>query len=1461
MATEPQRDLPQLIRAGVRAQVGRLAKVAGQPRRWSPPLLLAALSAGAFAPLLLPVLGDAALLAATIGAVTSVGGNVLTDVIKTGVQRLRYGDGSFGGGDPLPGEEELAAVLERQLRQVLQSGTEQADWLRADIAKVLRETGAIGTVLQAAVESGDRLLQSRLTEGLAELGEQFDEFAFVLAEVRGKLQIIQESVDSNSADLQVSVGLHYRQATDIRLLLERVALIERRIVGRPAGMAPATWQGAPYKGLLPFDETDDAVFHGRETLTAELLSTLSRRLSLPRLLVVTGASGAGKSSLLRAGLLPAINRGELTGPARHWPRHVLARPTRSPLTGLANLLAGLAGVPAPDVLDHLTAHPQQAHLLVRQAVEHDARRRGRPEPELAGSRLVLVVDQFEEIFTMPDGAGERAAFITALHAAATTPGGAADVPPALVLVAVRGDFIDRCADHQSLAEALASPFIVGPMTEPDLRRAIIAPADAAGLEIEQGLPDAILAELRGPAGRFGAGVLPLLSQAMLITWEHREGNRLTSRGYGQAGGVGHAVASSADDAYQELDTAGQAAARQLFHQLTVVSAEGSLARRPAPVAELAADPAIDNAMHVFARRRLLVIDADNVQIAHDVLLEAWPQLRGWVEADLAGHALYSQLLDDADAWDTNGRRTEYLYRGERLAGLLRVMPRWQATPDRYPALPGVPRTFLRAAQTACIRASRLRRILVGVLVTLVVLASTGALMATNAQQNANRQRDDAVARRLAAHAQLIAGDPSMSAMLAVASARISPASAEARASLLAVLHQPHRHIFPEHEGGVNVAAFSPHGGLLATTSGVGVRLWEVATHRQVGVLAQPGVQPTSLAFNPDGRILATAQDDAVVRLWDVATRRPLGTLTDPEGDTSTVAFSPDGRLLAGTSRHPDREHGWVRLWDVASREQVGVLAERDGSPTSVSFSPDGRTVASTHDGIGGIELWDVLTHQRIAVLPDHGRGVEQAVFSPNGKLMASASGNRVRLWNVASGKQIGEPLVTALDAVLSVAFSRDGRIVAGAGTPAIGQAEGGVHLWDVATGAPLGSPLTPAGGRVASLSFSPDSRTLAGASVDAQSSGTIRLWDVAVHAQIAPPFIDPLGEVRHVAFSPDGRVLAALSTSVGEKYENGDRIRLLDAVTHEQSGASLVSPAERVTSLALSPDGRILATGGAPDSERSGTVRLWDMASRTEIAALDGPRGYLGAVGYSPDGKVIAGLFNQGEAENGPAEVWLWNTATGNRAGQPLRDPKNSQTALAFSPDSRSLAISSPYGGVQLWDVATGSKISDPLVSTGGALSAVFAPDGHTLAVVGVSGEVRLWDVDRRQQKGLPLNAQTERLSAAAFSPDGRTLATIGETSGQVWMWDLATHQRIGAPLVDTTNNPYTLTFSPDGRTLVVAGSAPSDNSRGNITFWDITVPTDLIAAVCAIAGRSLTRAEWTQYVPEVGYRPTCGGA
>ena len=384
---------------------------------------------------------------------------------------------------------------------------------------------------------------------------------------------------------------------------------------------------------------------------------------------------------------------------------------------------------------------------------------------------MLVVDQFEELFTAAgdEEAGRGNGRGSSRRCTRRPPSRSArrKLPPALVVVAVRADYLGRLiADPTLKAWVDAGLFTVGPMSEAELRLAMTGPAAEAGLAVEPALVEAVIAELReGAAGGLGSGVLPLMSQAMAATWQYREGSELSLRGYRRAGGVANAVNRSAQAAYDTLTSRQQDAARLVFTQLTVITPDGQLARRRcsradlrSPGAQMAAD--IDTVIDVFSAQRLLVLGKDSVEISHDALLQAWKQLRDWLGDDQLDRALYSQVITDAETWDINRRDSSYLYRPGRLATIDAATTRWQDAPTRYPPLPATSKAFLGAAHHAARRSTRRRRGVIAGLLALTVIAVSAAGIAANDAVNASRQHGIALSRQLAAESLAIAsGDP------------------------------------------------------------------------------------------------------------------------------------------------------------------------------------------------------------------------------------------------------------------------------------------------------------------------------------------------------------------------------------------------------------------------------------------------------------------------------------------------------------------------------------------------------------------------------------------------------------------------------------------------------------------------------------------------------------------------------
>ncbi|ROP41197.1 helix-turn-helix domain-containing protein [Saccharothrix texasensis] len=1169
------------------------------------------------------------------------------------------------------------------------------------------------------------------------------------------------------------------------------ALAERLADANPR--TPPEGTKAPYPGLAPFQVRDADRFFGRDRVVREVVGLVGQR----RFAGVFGASGSGKSSVLRAGLVAMWDR----------PSVVLTPGTR-PVEELAVRVAASTGRDAPALVAEFTAHPGNLHLRVRQALVG------------GDDDLLIVVDQFEEVFTLCQDPAERAAFITALTTAASAP-----TSRTRVVLGVRADFLGHCGQYPELVEALRGGHVlVGPMTADELREAIVSPAVAVGCKVETALVTRLVADAAGqPAA------LPLVSHALLETWRRRRGVALTLAGYEEVGGVEHSIARSAEHVYTAMGPAGQLIAKQVFLRLIAVGEGTEDTKRRVARAEVDHHAEGDGAavLAALAQARLVVLDRDAVELAHEALIRNWPRLRDWIAEDRAGLRVQRMLTEAAHTWETLDRDPGALYRGARLA----LVREW--VDGTRGLTPGEIR-FLEASIAAddavrAIEHRRTRRLrqLVSVMAVLLVLASSAIVFAVRAERSATEQRNIALAHKVITQAAALRDtDPALSWQLTLAAHRLAPLP-ETEDALFAAFTGP----YATRVGAVRTMAVSPAASLLAVvddTTTADVRLMDITDpHRpeHIGVLTGMSI-PKVLAFSDDGRWLAGASEDYIV-VWRVTDpRHPVIThrLSDlSNGPTLALAFSPDARhLVAGFLTAP------ARAWDLAGR---GTRVE----------------------------------------LPPTAQSSGQVVFIAE-HVVAVDAGDRVLAVDLATGTS--GVLVDGVGAVTALAVGDGGRVLATAGEDRV------VRLWDAAD---RGGPARQTaalrhGGDVRALAFDGDARVLATAGDDRSA----RLWDVTDrHAPVEAATLDGhLDVVTALAFTDEGRALVTTGS---------DRaVRLTDLtdlpVAHPATLLSVVVAADRglaatvdvegvlrlvdiseprgprtawpltahpgpVRAAALSPDGEHLVTVGEDTR-----VRVWRTANPAS-PDLVGEAGRANLVAFSPKG----GHFATGGLEDGVTR--LWNAATTTKTAE-LVDEANPElvtSALAFDRTGDRLVVAKHGGSVEEWDTATPMwprRIRRDGLDVAKSFAAVASAPGGVVTVES-DGKAVLW---RHPEEGHePGDDSAVRFaSAEPLGPAVRAVAVhddllvVADADGNLRLHDVPADGpvRRSAVFAAHSSGANSVAFAPDGHTLVSAGGSA-------LRFWETDLD-EVVRRICATAHPGITGRQWAGYFPDVPYDPPC---
>jgi WD40 repeat protein len=1224
---------------------------------------------------------------------------------------------------------------------------------------------------------------------------------------------------------------------------------------------------APYRGWEPLEETDAAVFFGRDAQILRALDAVRgmRRSGVSPMFVVLGPSGTGKSSFLRAGLLPRLRRED-----RRFVLLDIVRPERNALIGDSGLAAsicatrrdfGLAGPSLGEAKAACSAGDidQVAAWLdeIRRVAATRLLDRGDDEVATMAPTLVLPLDQAEELFSAD--AGQAADGFLKLIGGLVERLNATEA--GLVIAAtIRTDRYEVMQTHPLLAGVGTVLFDeLKPMPPTQFKEVISGPAHRSteGGRPLQVAPD-LVERLLIDAGD-GADTLPMLALTMSRLYgDYGSTGELTLAHYEAMGGMRRVVQTEIDEI---LTSDAQQRAAQLdalrsafIPWLATINAENDQPmRRVARWADLppASRPLID----ALVAKRLMVKDTRDgqtvVEVALESLLRQWDQLAGWLRDERKDLKDADDLERASAAWAANGHDPAWLLEGSRLteatalanepgfrdrlraihaylnASHLREGQRRSAEEHQRQAELLAAEERARYAQDrqataeahshTLRRRSRILRGVVAVAAVVAVVAVVGFVRANAAGNEANRQFKSATGQRLTTEAlAMIAGTRpggDSRALKELLAARYLTSDPDDGALYTAAVKETDKVKIIDTEGSALDVAYSPDGALVAAGERDGsVRFWDPESGQPVG---EPLTGHTGavfdVAFSPDGTRLASAGGgDDTVRIWDVKSGKEIGEPLKGATDTlMSVNFSPDGRRLASAGLDKT-----VRIWDADTGRSLATIATgHQDSISEVVFSPDGRRLATGSED-DSVRIWDADTGAPIgAPLTDLGDTVTGVEFSPDGRLLAACGGSGTMLWDAQTLQPVGDRMVGHTNSVFGLTFSPDGRRLATAGVDST------IRLWDVATQRQIGDPLRGHASTVFGVSFSPDGRKLASGSRD----GTVRIWDTIA----GQPLLGHTDEVRSVAFSPNGDRLASAGRD--------GSVWLWSADTGQPLRQPIVTDTQ-LEAVAFSPDGQNLAVGGS-----DGTVTMWNASNDQQVGTpMQGGSASVRSVEFSPDGKLISVVDWSGTAR-------AFKVDTGELNG----DPVEGLTGLTLSSDGRLLAfVADDSNDVYLLNRETGKQVGDDLSGHENVVrSMAFSPDGHRLATGSDDNTVRLWDTSTGKAVGQPLTGHSGAVFDIAFSPDGRRLVTGGGDM-TARLWDVDSGRQFGDPLVGHTDMVISVAFSPDGKKVATA------SNDGTVRLWPATASAK---ELCAKLATNMSHKQWSDWVsPDIDYVKAC---
>ena len=1088
----------------------------------------------------------------------------------------------------------------------------------------------------------------------------------------------------------------------------------------------------PYKGLAYFTEKDAHLFFGREGLSEKIV----QRLQEAQFLAILGASGSGKTSLLRAGVVPRVRR-------KNWLVRIIT-PTADPLLQLSNALVpeGAALDAAGELEEALLQSRESLQLAAKRAVVHGA-----------AEHMLLVVDQFEELFTLCHDEKGQIAFLENLVHAAQQEG------VLTIVIGLRADMYDRALHFSGFRDLLAERQIpVGPMERGELLRVIAEPAKAGGWGFVEGLVEQILEDVGSEPGR-----LPLLSHALIETWEGRRGTVMTLSGYRAAGGVEGAIAQTAEEMFKQFSEEQVRTAAAIVLALTELGEGTEITRRVASREEIARIPGSEAVLELMVKARLVTMDGQQVQVAHEALLRRWPRLQDWLQDNQDRLRLERRLAREATEWaEVLNRDTGALYRGARLAQALE----W--ADEGMLSLGPLSEAFLQASREEAEREQRMQEaqrrreeeMRQRELEHQRQLAESQKRRAEDAEAAAERQRE---LTKIAEEARHLAEAQQRRAEARELAYRSASALDRNFQSGLVYAYQALKHTYAEDRTITGEAHAALYNAL-------------TAPGRPLALLLGHEGEVKSIAYDSGERHLVTGSADGTAKIWD-ARGNLLADLQGHQGAIYSAVFAVDGESIVTAGRD-----GTARLWNI-NGEPLAILQGHGNRVMSAVFSPDGEEVL-TASWDGTARLWNKKGRTKVT-FSGHKKPLTSAVFDRGGScILTTSHDHTARLWK--KDGTLLETLTGHEAAVNSAVFSADGERILTASQ------DGTARLWDA-----QGNPLVSLRGHTAavwSAEFSPGGDKIITGGLD----GTARLWHAAGEAMGEPlaVLVGHTGQIWSAVFSPAGDRIATVSSDGMARLWDNSGLPLLILEGH--TGA--------VLSVAYRPDGKQLATAGS-----DGTGRIWDSVGEGMVT-LAGHAGSVNSAAFDAKGTCIVTASDDQTAR-------LWKMS-----GVPVATMHGHSGRLrsaSFNAAGDRILTASDDHTARLWD-RQGGEIAVLEGHTAPVITASFSRDGSLILTAGDDRTARLWDAQGHMREIL---RHVEYLTSAAISSDDRRVITIG-VGNQAQLWDIAGLRPdlgpdVGAgearEIATLRHKAYitSAVFSPDSRYLLTT------SKDGTARLWD----------------------------------------